>query len=62
MDEIKELEFDDDYYDDILTPLTNLTLIGSYFLYNCRTLTSLDLTPLSNITSIGNYFLHLYQI
>jgi hypothetical protein len=34
------------------------TTVGTYFLYKCTGITSLDLSGLSNVVSIGNHFLY----
>jgi len=35
-----------------LSPLSNVTTIGAYFLFGCESLNEIDLLPLSNITTI----------
>ena len=40
-----------------MSPFSNVTSIGDYFLYSCSNLTLINLSPLSNVTSIGDCFL-----
>eukprot|EP00760_Papus_ankaliazontas_P039477 PhM_4_TR9581/c1_g1_i2/m.92456 len=40
-----------------LSPLTNVTRIGPWFLGQCSGLTTLDLSPLANVMEIGDGFL-----
>ena len=41
-----------------LTPLSNVTSIGNFFLFHCTQIVNLNLVPLSNVLSIGDYFLY----
>ena len=40
-----------------LTPLSNVTYLGRFFLSGCRALTKLDLAPLGDVESTGGFFL-----
>ena len=40
-----------------LSPLSNVTKIGQYFMAYCNQLESIDLTPFSKVTEIGSTFL-----